>query len=131
MPCNSTYVEPTRYETFSKRTAECLVYALAEMDRVIPRWVANVAENPYGDTNQVTELTVMLCDLCREIIDGGKADEIIYNGRIKRARDLADWWEEHEAADLEREQEEKQERLREQALNKLTFEEKEILGLLE
>jgi hypothetical protein len=61
-------------------------------------------------------------------------DNLLYgDARNKKARRLADWWEEHLERDRARDEREKEEReraiLREQAKSKLTTEERDSLGL--
>jgi hypothetical protein len=60
-------------------------------------------------------------------------EQFMYNGRNRDSRRLADWWERHQEWDARRVAEEKTSRrnimLRGRALNKLTIEEREALGL--
>lgn len=60
-------------------------------------------------------------------------DKIVYDGHNKTARDLADWWEDHQERDRAREKEEEEKarvrRVRKNALAKLTDEERKVLGV--
>lgn len=46
-------------------------------------------------------MVVELCSLLTNMEENSR-DTIIYNAKDKRARALADWWEEHQKTDLER-----------------------------
>ena len=50
-------------------------------------------------------------ELCKTIrgMNENQLNTIVYNGRDKTSRDLANWWEEHEAADRAREAQERKE----------------------
>ena len=60
-------------------------------------------------------------------------NEIVYDGRNKTSRDLADWWDEHLEADEARERLEAERKyddeIKKIALKKLTAEEKRILNV--
>jgi hypothetical protein len=60
-------------------------------------------------------------------------DEIIYNGKDRDARRLADWWDDHQAADLAKAESEadavRREELRRQARELLSDEQAEAIGL--
>ena len=66
-------------------------------------------------------------------MDATDRDAIVYNAHDRGARDLADWWEDHQAADAEREaseaKEKRNEELRAGALSKLSLEEQKALGV--
>lgn len=133
MPCNSDYMNPSHAEENSRKTAQNLEFALRMLGQPVPEYVAKAAAYIYGDTLQLNSMTVLLCKTLRELAatDAEKFEQLVYNGRNKNSRQLAQWWEEHEAADLEREAEElaeaKRKRLVKSALAKLTDEEKAAL----
>jgi hypothetical protein len=80
------------------------------------------AEMAREDAKKLNSLTDMLCRLCK-----------LAERKFKLPADIADWWKAHQAADLLREGEERQQRAREalkaNALRKLTPQEQRALGL--
>ncbi len=129
MPCKSDYLEPTTREKELQRAAKLLIYIQEKLGMRSEKWLKEQAKNIYaGNDLAVTQLCALLKKL-----DPKKRDAIVYNAHDKMARDLANWWEEHQKADTERIAEEKheqeQEKLREQALKKLTKAERRALGL--
>jgi hypothetical protein len=76
---------------------------------------------------QLDTVTRLLCGLCRRVKQEGK-DELIVNDH-----ELGRWWVKHEAWDKKREKEElalaAAKAKKQTALNKLSAEEKKILGL--
>lgn len=132
MPCNSDYLEPRGDEVESQRCAECLVYVFKSINIECPKWIEEASKNVYGNSNKIDILVVSLCKLCTKMTEKEKA-AIIYDGKSKQSRKLADWWEEHQEADRERIKEEKQEAnkkaARKRALSKLTKKEIEALDI--
>lgn len=128
MPCRSDYMEPHDYEQRLQETAQLLVFVKSELGLNISKRLLNAAENIYCKADYVPEL-------CRTIraMDEKDLNRIVYNARRKQSRALADWWDEHQEADREREEAEAKERkrkaLRKVALAKLTKEEREALDL--
>jgi hypothetical protein len=122
-------MDPTEAEAESKIICKHLVYLSNIVWRLkISSWVTRGATDTYGVPEKVCELTRMLCDACKDI-----DDSIIYNGKDKNARRLADWWDEHLEGEERREAEdaalEENEKVKYQALSKLTKEEKKALNL--
>jgi hypothetical protein len=97
MGCRSDYLAPNTYETESRKACKNFVYLASILGKPIPRWITEGAEDVYGSINKMHEITVMLCELCRQA-----DDSIIYNGRCREARRLADWWDDHKEADKAR-----------------------------
>lgn len=139
MPCNCDYMNPTQAEINSQKTCQNLVYLFEKINKSIPEWAENAANNYYGDIGKLNAAVVLLCTTIKGLTDDQMA-EIVYDGRDKRSRQLADWWEEHEAADAAREAKEKVQkeaaRLKKELgskkqaiLKKLTPEERKILGV--
>lgn len=130
MPCVSDYMEPNGKERRLQQTAQLLMYVRyntnsgIKVDNKLKRAAADI----YCKADYVPELCAAIRALSPE-----EVDRIVYDGRNPEARKLADWWEEHQAADAERlakEQREKEEAAaRERALAKLTQEERRLLGL--
>lgn len=98
MPCNSDYMDPTNKEKELQETAKLLVYALKKKRRKVPKWVSDAAKDIYCLEDKVVP---ELCSLIRSF-HKEDMDRIVYNGRDKTSRRLADWWEEHEKADKKR-----------------------------
>lgn len=131
MGCNSDYMRQTSEEEFTQQTAQNLVYVLKSLKKPVPKDVLETSQDYYA-SDENDKLTPQLCSLIKKMTKKQK-DTILYNGKNKAARQLAEWWEEHQEADKERVREEKAEKtsnkLRKQALAKLTKAEKKALGL--
>lgn len=102
MPCNSDYLNPTNREAELQRAAKLLVYVYDKLDIEVPSYVKKASKDVYcKDDRSVTRLCAIL-----DVMLPNTLDEIVYNAKDKTSRDLADWWEEHQKADREREVEE-------------------------
>jgi 2-succinyl-5-enolpyruvyl-6-hydroxy-3-cyclohexene-1-carboxylate synthase len=122
-------MEPTGKERRLQETAQLLIYVRmntktgVKVDGKLQR----AANDIYCSKDYVPEL----CDTLRSL-SSEDFDRVVYNGREPMSRKLADWWEEHDEADRMRIAEEEQERvdtqLAQQALNKLSAEEKTALS---
>lgn len=105
MPCNSDYMAPNKYEGQIMRTAALLVYIKDQLGLPISRDEQRFGmERDYckitrtiGD-GLVAELCNLMHTLTPEVVE-----RLCYEVRSKDARNLADWWEEHQAADGARE----------------------------
>ena len=104
MPCNSDYMAPTKYEGEIMRTAALLVYIKGHLDLPISK-----DEERFGVGRDYCRITraigdAMVAELCglMSSLHYTMVEELCYNIRSKQARDLADWWEDHRAADLAR-----------------------------
>lgn len=136
MPCNSDYMEPSGYELRLRDTARLLVYLHDRLSIKCPEHFVEMSKTNYphdpGD-EAVPKLCAMLKKLSND--SPGEFAQIVYDAHSKQSRALADWWEEHQAADRAREQKELAEkhrqRLRTAALSKLTHAEQVALGLLD
>jgi len=129
MPCRSDYMEPTTREKELQRSAQLLLYVLRRLGIPPLPWVARQADSVYAsDERSVIELCATL-----RAMDPATREALIYNPHERDARDLATWWEEHQAADRAREAQEADARhrnaLRQQALSKLSAAERRALGL--
>lgn len=128
MPCNSQYMEPTEQEKESKKVAGMLLRLReAGIDPMIEdhkendlklfdnkNYLKKVANDPYGDKDQCDALTAQLCATCHylEMNETTKAQELIYDGRDREARKLADWWEDHQEYDKKKQEEEEEAKLK-------------------
>lgn len=131
MPCSSDYLNPSDRERELRHAAKLLLYVNQRTGGpVSPNLKAAAADN-YCSEDYVPALCAHLKVLLRN--NPILFNEVVYDPRDPLARNLADWWEEHQKADLARERQEKQEgernQLREQALAKLTPAEREALGV--
>ena len=131
MPCNSDYPVQSAHQALLQRTARLYGHALSHLGRRVPSQVTEAAAEEYCEADFVPDLCKLLRDLkLRSVKD---FDDLVYNARSKISRDLADWWEEHESADVERERREQEEKawaeLSRLALSKLTSAEAVALGL--
>ena len=135
MPCRCDYMEPDKRDKESKKVAMFLVWVYKQLDKNLPEWIYEAAQHTYGNRRRADDLTKLLCAACREL-----PEEILYNGKDRIARELANWWEDHQEKDRIREEREKRKLeekvknvekgiLRQKALRKLSKEEREALGL--
>ncbi len=105
MPCNSDYMAPTRYELEIVATAKLLKYIALDLGLEVSPAVKLLSEDrnyhkvtrPVGD-----ELVATLCKTLHDL-DAETVDRLVYGNRCREARELANWWEEHQAADAARE----------------------------
>lgn len=134
MPCDSSYMERSGREKALHRTAQLYVYVLKLLGKPVPERVQHGAKDYYGHDKQGKEVDCV-ADLCKTIneMSPESRDKIIYNARDKMARKLADWWEEHQEADRQREARVRakaaKRKLKNSALSKLTPEEREALEI--
>lgn len=107
MPCRCDYLEPSEREEESKLVCELLIY-LSKMwgESYIPEHILKGAENIYGSTATLDKDTMGLWDWCQYIESNPAEHHLMYDGRSKNARKLADWWEKHKEEDKEREMKE-------------------------
>lgn len=110
MPCRSDYMDPTNKEIQLQRTAKLLMFVNQQLDIPVSQKLREAVKNSYCTADYVP----VLCKTIRGMTED-QLNTIVYNGRDATSRDLADWWDEHEAADRRREAKE-QEQARQQAL---------------
>lgn len=102
MPCNSEYMNPNAQEAESKKVAGLIVYANQKLGETPDPSIVSIADNYYGAPAQCDYLTSILCTICRKLMDDER-ERVIYDAHDPKARELADWWERHQAHDQERE----------------------------
>lgn len=109
MPCNSDYLEPSKKEKDSKEVANHILYVdsfnIFGFNSVwISSTIKHAACGAYGDPGALEEMVVKLCGALTYIEKHYPNDfeRILYDGRSRRARALADWWEVHQKADKKR-----------------------------
>lgn len=131
MGCRSDYMEQSSTEAFCQKTAQNIVYVLKSLKKDVPKWIQETAEDYYAQDPQ-DKLTPTLCGLIKKMTST-QLDKIVYDGRKAEARQLAQWWEEHQKADERRQAEDAEktakEKLKKQALKKLTKAERKALEL--
>lgn len=132
MPCDSSYMEPNDAEINSNRTARLINYVDSFYKGITPEWIRKAARDVYGNPQRLDELVRILCDKCKAMSKGQRG-QIIYNAYNGQARDLADWWEEHQEADRKRTRQEREDKAKRQliknALAKLSKAERKALRL--
>ena len=135
MPCRSDYMEPSGQELESKRVCELIIYLRNRLGLILTaKWITDAAASSIGNVNRLDEATKILCSACRSLTEE-EVEKYIYDGHNTEARRLAGWWDRHQEWDERRVAEEdaakKKATLRERALNKLTPEEMQALGLID
>ena len=119
MPCVSDYLQPTSREKESVRVRRFM----KEIGRLTPVGERELPPQIYGVVELLDEDTDTLCQWCRT------------HDVTKMSLELQLWWKRHHKADARRkrgkEKTRRQKRLREQALAKLTREERAALGIIE
>ena len=133
MPCNSDYLNPTTYEKDIRNAAELVVYVKEELGKRVTVADARNQNSLYFSKEEGDVIVATLCTLV-ESLDEDQVEEIVYDGRNKFARRLADWVQEHEEADRKRQEEERisaldYARAKKTGLAKLTELEKTALGV--
>ena len=132
MPCDSSYMNPNCAEEDSREAAGHLVYINSIKKLDLPEYVKEAAKDFYGNQHKLNDIVVLLCKTISEMTED-ELNTIVYNGRSKQSRDLANWWETHQAADRKRikkeEADKKRRELIESAKSKLTPEEIKVLNI--
>jgi hypothetical protein len=123
MPCNSGYLEPREEEINLKLTSELIIFVNSKLGIKTPKNIIDSSRHVYGEGGDLNKNVVYLCKTLGQLTPQ-QSDAIIYNGKDKMARKLADWWDEHQEADRERIKEEaklaKREALKKSAMAKLS-----------
>ena len=132
MPCRSDYLEQNSREAELQRAAKLYLYVLEQLMTPVPQYVKAAAAEYYcRDDRPLLELCKKLRSIKRK--DKKLFDSIVYNAKNATSRDLANWWEEHRRADIQRVREQraasKKSKLRKSGLSKLSFAEKVALDL--
>lgn len=132
MPCDSSYLEATGREKELHRAAQLLVYVRQKQGYNVEPFVQGAANDYYGNNDD--RPLKLLCETLTNM-DPKKRDKIIYEPHSRVARDLANWWEEHQEADKKRVEAETRQtqniETRKHAIAKLTKAEREALGIRE
>jgi len=108
MPC--TYDGPTGPTAEQREKAR----VVAILDSLCPQMNLAIPDS----RRCLDDLTAHLCDLCTNM-GNVERNRLMYDGRNKDARRLADWWEEHQEADAAKAAREEIKKIPNQALNLL------------
>jgi hypothetical protein len=102
MPCNSDHLAPNDRERELQRAARLLVYVQRQTGRIPDDWLIQLADDIYAKNDRaVTELCATLRAMNPQV-----REVLVYDSHYPTARDLADWWDEHQAVDAARQQRE-------------------------
>jgi len=132
MPCTSDYADPTAYEEFVSETVKNLMY-LRRMLGINPSEELIAAyKKCYFSKKEGDKWTAELCERLNKL-SKKDMEKFVYDAHSKKARNLANWWEDHQEADKARLAEEKKAKkeanLRKKAVSKLSAAERKALGL--
>jgi hypothetical protein len=123
---------PTNYELEIAETVKNLIYARKELGMEINKELKAAASTIYFTKEEGDKWVAELCGILSGL-SKAKENKLVYNAKSADSRKLADWWEEHQAADKKRIADEKkktkEDQERKTALSKLTPKERKLLGL--
>lgn len=105
MTCVSSYFEVTKLEQKLRETEQLCVFVANKRNILIPSKIIAASKDIYvRNVGQVE----WLCEILRSVKQYSERefDELVYNAKDANSRQLANWWEEHEAADEARERKE-------------------------
>jgi hypothetical protein len=105
MPCAGPSDSECRGADAIKAAAEHIVFFLTERGETksIPEMARNAIKNSgWGREESLDKLTEFLCNEIQSVSER-VAHAIIYNSRSRKARELANWWEDHQELDRKRE----------------------------
>ena len=132
MPCISDYAEPSTYDKFVSDTVKNLMYLRRMLGIDTSEELVEAYKKCYYSKVEGDKWTAELCERLHNL-SKKDMDKFVYDAHSKKARNLADWWEEHQEADKARIAEEKQFKkdaaAKKKALLKLTPKERKALGL--
>lgn len=98
MPCDGSYMNPSQKEIESLEVCKRIIFLFGRLGFAIPSSILEAATSQYGDLKNLDRNIDLLCMAIRQMTEDQK-QSIIYNGRNKESRKLANWWEEHTEAD--------------------------------
>ena len=97
MPCHDPRNDPNSEYSRSLLAVQLIVWlADNHLKEEIPVLIRAAADERVSI--ELDAATSILCAMCKRT-----PEEVIYNGRDRMARKLADWWDDHKAMDAERE----------------------------
>ena len=103
MPCYDP--GPTDRDTRSRVVAMHLIYVFTELRRgeEITDEMRTTSEAYYGNHRMLDTFTELLCSTLRSL-SPEDFEKVVYNPRSYCSRRLADWWEDHDAFDKQRDE---------------------------
>ena len=136
MPCQGPSDAECRSADHYAQVAENLIYFFNKLKlwNTVPEGfkdgVTAVAASD-GWTHQGPTLDEITAALCTAIqaVSPSEAHDVIYDGKSREARRLADWWEDHQELDAAREAEEEHEKERQRVIESLTPYQRAVLRL--
>ena len=128
MPCDSSYMEPTKEEKESLRVSKLILFICKQLNLTPDSSVKAAAKKMYGAIESLDAHTAMLCRLCREMTYDQQT-RIIYNGRDAQSRKLADWWDSHKAQDARRARDDAKKAEYDKVVAGLSAYQREVLGI--
>jgi hypothetical protein len=111
MPCRSDgYLSESLLDKEVNCVAQLLMYVYDKLKRIasLDYYIKQAAVETYPkiDRKELDKMTALLCSTIKNL-SKTELDDIVYNGRNKESRRLADWWEKHQELDRLREQQER------------------------
>lgn len=97
MPCDDGGVP---YETTRSIRYDYLVSVGKALEKILNFKYTYKKNTYYVNQIDIDDLVVSMCTFIKN--KGDKAEEIIYDGRNKHSRIVADWWDEHKKIDEKR-----------------------------
>jgi len=131
MPCNCDHLKQDGLEQYIETTAGLVKFVKKSLGLIITKEESEL-DTYYPNRDKGDFITERLCTLIKEMTPDQR-EVILWNAKNKTSRMLANWWDDHQAADRKRIYEEqakqREETLKKSALKKLTKAEKKALGL--
>ena len=95
MPCSSDRMEQTAEEKMRAETATLLVYLLNKLGYGIDVRAASTSGDYWASKEDGDYVYAKLCKVLGSMNES-ELDKIVYDGRSRMSRRLADWWENHQ-----------------------------------
>lgn len=134
MPCNSDYLSPTIREEETRKIIDLYLWIESHF-KSKPDQKAEKYESSnkiYFTRKESDYFTNLLCKRCTELAKQKQLEKLL-NQPNKSSRALANWWEDHQEADVIRksveDRKKKDSEKRKRILSKLTNEERKFLNL--
>lgn len=100
MPCDSRHMEPTAKEKHRRKCAKLWLYAVTALSFTVSlrdtAEASKMAEQSYPTSDKFVE---KLCSLMGSLPEHQREHLLYGNPKNRTARELADWWEDHQKTD--------------------------------
>jgi hypothetical protein len=111
MPCRSDgYFSESQLDKEVNCVAQLLIYVYDKLKRIayLDYYIKQAAVETYPkiSRDELDKMTSLLCSTIKGL-SKTELDDIVYNGRSKESRRLADWWDKHQEFDKLREEKER------------------------